>query len=76
MLMFWMPNLLQARHVDLVVEVADVADDRLVLHPRHVAAVMMLVPVVVMKIRGLDDVLEVFTSFFRRACSADRIVRS
>ena len=26
----------QPGHVDLVVEVADVADDRLVLHPRHV----------------------------------------
>ncbi len=26
----------QTGHVDLVVEVADVADDRLVLHPRHV----------------------------------------
>ena len=29
-------ELLQAGHVDLVVEVADVADDRLVLHLRHV----------------------------------------
>ena len=29
-------RLLEAGHVDLVVEVADVADDRLVLHPRHV----------------------------------------
>ena len=29
-------DLRQAGDVDLVVEVADVADDRLVLHPRHV----------------------------------------
>ena len=29
-------DLRQAGHVDLVVEVADVADDRLVLHPAHV----------------------------------------
>ena len=36
-------SLLEARDVDLVVEVADVADDRVVLHPRHV--------------RGGDDVL-------------------
>ena len=30
------PEALEPGHVDLVVEVADVADDRLVLHPRHV----------------------------------------
>ena len=30
------PTTLEPGHVDLVVEVADVADDRLVLHPRHV----------------------------------------
>ena len=36
-------------HVDLVVEVADVAEDRLVLHAGHVPAVTMsLLPVVVM----------------------------
>jgi hypothetical protein len=29
-------QLLEAGHVDLVVEVTDVADDRLVLHPLHV----------------------------------------
>src|SRR5207249_636101 len=29
--------LLQPRHVDLIVEVPDVADDRLVLHPRHLS---------------------------------------
>ena len=29
-------DVLEAGDVDLVVEVADVADDRLVLHPRHV----------------------------------------
>ena len=29
-------HFLQAGHVDLVVEVADVPDDRFVLHPRHV----------------------------------------
>ena len=31
-------DLLQAGHVDLVVKVADVADNRFVLHPRHVAS--------------------------------------
>ena len=29
-------GLVQAVHLDLVVEMADVADDRLVLHPLHV----------------------------------------
>ena len=29
-------HVLQSRHLDLVVEVSDVADDRLVLHPAHV----------------------------------------
>ena len=38
MLIFSMPSiLLQSRHVDLVVEVADVADDGLVFHLRHVS---------------------------------------
>ena len=42
--------------VDLVVEVPDVADDRLVLHPRHVlrAVMMSLLPVVVMKMSALS----------------------
>ena len=35
MLIRRIPAIRQPRHVDLVVEVADVADDRLVLHPRH-----------------------------------------
>ena len=61
MLTFSTPaSLREAGHVDLVVEVADVADDRLVLHPRHVVGGD---DVVVAgggdeDVGGLDDVLE------------------
>ena len=53
-------HLLEPGHVDLVVEVADVADDRLVLHPRHVLG---RDDVVVAgggdeDVGGVDDVLE------------------
>jgi hypothetical protein len=41
-------------HVDLVVEVADVADDRVVLHRAMCSAVMMsLLPVAVMKMSAV-----------------------
>jgi hypothetical protein len=70
-------DLLQAGHVDLVVEVADVADDRLVLHPRHVLGG----DDVVVAGRGdedvgrLDHVLERvdLVAFHRRLQRADRI---
>ena len=46
----------QAGHVDLVVEVADVADDRLVLHPRHVlGGDDVRQPVAVMKMSAIVD---------------------
>jgi hypothetical protein len=46
----------QAGHVDLVVEVADVADDGVVLHPAMCSAVMMsLLPVAVMKMSAVSS---------------------
>ena len=51
---------LEAGHVDLVVEVADVADDRLVLHPRHVLGRddVLVAGGGDEDVGGLDDVLE------------------
>jgi hypothetical protein len=70
-------DLLQPGHVDLVVEVADVADDRLVLHPRHVVGG----DEVQVAGRGdedvglVDDVLEGLhlVAFHRRLQRADRV---
>ncbi len=67
----------QAGHVDLVVEVADVADDRLVLHRRHVAGEDH---VAVARgghedVAGPDDVLEQrdLEAVHRRLQGADRV---
>src|SRR3954451_11558496 len=67
----------QAGHVDLVVEVADVADDRLVLHPLHLGSGD---DVLVARrgdedVGGLDDVLERgdLVALHRRLQRADRV---
>ncbi len=64
-------------HVDLVVEVADVADDRLVLHPRHMLGRDdVLVPGCGDEDVGrLDDVLERrnLVALHRRLQRADRV---
>ena len=67
----------QAGHVDLVVEVADVADDRLVLHPLHLRS---RDDVLVARrgdedVGGLDDVLERrdLVALHRRLQRADRV---
>ena len=54
------PSLREAGHVDLVVEVADVADDRLVLHARHVLGGddVAVAGGGDEDVGGLDDVLE------------------
>ena len=70
-------HLLQAGHVDLVVEMADVADDRVVLHLRHVLGG----DDVFVAGRGDEDVgalenaleLANFETFHRRLQRADRI---
>ena len=68
---------LEPRHVDLVVEVADVADNRLVLHLRHVIDGQ---DVVVARRRdedvgAVDDVVDRadFVAFHRRLQRADRV---
>ncbi len=67
----------QPGHVDLVVEVADVADDRLVLHPAMCSTVMMsLLPVAVMKMSAVSThVLERgdLVALHRRLQRADRV---
>ena len=78
MLIFLMPGTLrQAGHVDLVVEVADVADDRLVLHLPMCSAVMMSrLPVAVMKMSArVDDVLDGadLVALHERLQGADRV---
>src|SRR4029079_12870743 len=69
--------LLEAGHVDLVVEVTDVSDDRLVLHPRHVLSGddHLVSSRGNEDVRGFDDVLEnrYLIAFHRRLQCADRI---
>ena len=70
-------DLRQAGHVDLVVEVADVADDRLVLHPRHVGGGddVLVAGGGDEDVGGLDDVLEGgdLVAVHRRLQRADRV---
>ena len=70
-------DLLQTRHVDFIVEVADVADDRLVLHLRHVLGRddVLVAGRGDENIRRLNDVFERrhFVAFHRRLQRADRI---
>ena len=70
-------ELLEAGHVDLVVEVADVADDGLVLHPRHVIGGddVLVAGGGDEDVGALDDRLQRphFESFHRRLQRADRI---
>ena len=70
-------DLLQAGHVDLVVEVADVADDRLVLHPRHVLGGddVQVAGGGDEDVGALDDVVDRLdlVAFHRRLQRADRI---
>jgi hypothetical protein len=62
-LMFSQVVLLAARHVDLVVEVADVADDGLVLHLRHVVVVMTWkLPVAVTKMSACQQASSMVTT--------------
>ncbi len=68
----------EARDVDLVVEVADVADDRLVLHalPCRPRVMMSLLPVVVMKMSAaVEHFLERLdlVALHRRLQRADRV---
>jgi hypothetical protein len=56
--------------------VADVADDRLVLHARHVRGVMMsLLPVVVMKMSAVSSTSSsrALVALHRRLQGADRV---
>ena len=67
----------QAGHVDLVVEVADVADDRLVLHPGHVGGRddVLVAGRGDEDVGGLDDVVERgdLEAVHRRLQRADRV---
>ncbi len=68
---------LEARDVDLVVEVADVADDRLVLHPLHVGQGdhVLVAGGRDEDVRGLDDLVERahLIALHRRLQGADRV---
>ena len=78
MLTRWMPSTLrQAGHVDLGVEVPDVADDRVVLHPRHVVDGdhVHVAGGGDEEVGGVDDVLERrdLVALHRRLQRADRV---
>src|SRR3954447_7147940 len=70
-------ELREAGHVDLVVEVADVADDRLVLHARHLLGRndVLVAGRGDEDVGGLDDVLEArdLVALHRRLQRADRV---
>jgi hypothetical protein len=70
-------HVFEAGHVDLVVEVADVADDRLVLHPRHVLGGddALVAGGGDEDVGGLEDVLERgdLVALHRRLQRADRV---